>query len=626
MKKILLPIVFLFIFSKQYAQYVNAYARVTAISGTTLTVASVDQSAHSFAVNDDVVIMQMQDDVIGANTGNAVTFGDLSAIASAGLYEIRTITAIDGNTTDGYTTANPSTIEVSSLTNTYNIGTNTRVQLISFRRMSAGNYTTTANIQALAWDGNIGGVVAIQVPGTLTLNHNITANGQGFRGGNRSNNNSGSVCVAANMNLYRANDANCGFKGEGIYRNTTNTYNNQRAKILNGGGGGVHHNSGGGGGGNYTAGGNGGPGYNNCTTNPAPGLGGIALSAHISGNRIFMGGGGGGGQQNNTQGRDGGNGGGIILIKANEITTGCTGSVAISANGVGPANNGTNDGGGGGGAGGSVVFWVSNWSVTGSCPLTVSANGGNGSTSNTGAPHAGGGAGGQGVVIYNGTQPTTNVSTQTNNGTPGCNNNSNPCNNQAGQASGSNGDGIFQNTGNPMPVELVFFRATKLTDNSALLDWATASETNNSHFTLYKSNNGFNWEILSIIPGRGNSNTYNSYEYTDIYMQQGLNYYKLTQTDFDGTIKNHGIRVIETDINSDFYVYPNPFDGVVNISSNNTISVISIYSAEGKTVKTISNINNNSYSVSTNDLPAGVYFIKIENLFGKNYFNKIIKY
>lgn len=82
---------------------------------------------------------------------------------------------------------------------------------------------------------------------------------------------------------------------------------------------------------------------------------GISLSSVIDGSRIFMGGGGGGGQQNDTQGRNGGDGGGIILIKANQNTSG-TCAVSISANGVGPATNGTNDGGGGGGAGGSIVF------------------------------------------------------------------------------------------------------------------------------------------------------------------------------------------------------------------------------------------------------------------------------
>jgi hypothetical protein len=84
-------------------------------------------------------------------------------------------------------------------------------------------------------------------------------------------------------------------KGESIYKNTNTLFNNSRGKILTGGGGGNDHNAGGGGGGNYTAGGQGGNGYNNCVAFPGGGLGGISLSASISGSRVFMGGAGGGG-------------------------------------------------------------------------------------------------------------------------------------------------------------------------------------------------------------------------------------------------------------------------------------------------------------------------------------------
>jgi hypothetical protein len=65
---------------------------------------------------------------------------------------------------------------------------------------------------------------------------------------------------------------------------------------------------------------------------------------------------------------------------------------------------------------------------------------------------------------------------------------------------------------------------------------------------------------------------------------------------------------------------------LINISSNNNISSITILSAEGKTIKTLTGINSNVCSISTDDLATGIYFIRINNDFGKNYFNKIIKY
>lgn len=625
MKKTFLFFCFLIVFvSTSVSQVVNAYAKVTAIAGTTLTLSNVNQTNHTFIVGEYVVVMQMQGDVIGANTNNDAAFGNLSSAGSTGLYEIKEITAIDGNSTAGFSSATPTSLTVISLTNTYSTVANASLQIISFRQMSATNYATTGNITALDWDGNVGGVVAIDVPGTLTLNHSITANAAGFRGGTVSNNNGGPQCVAANTTRYRENTNTLGFKGEGIYKNTNNLYNNGRAKILNGGGGGSDHNGGGGGGGNYTAGGLGGNGYNNCTANPGGGLGGLSLSSVIDGNRIFMGGGGGGGQQNNTQGRTGGDGGGIILIRANEITSG-TCAVSISANGVGPATNGTNDGGGGGGAGGSIVFWVNSWNILASCPVTISANGGNGSTSNNGAAHAGGGAGGQGVLIFNGPTPSTNVTTATNNGTPGCNNSSSPCNNLAGTASGSNGAGIFGNLNNPLPIELVSFSAELISLNECLLKWKTSSEINNDYFTVMKSYDGENWFELNKINGAGNSSSMNHYSLVDPNVTSTITYYQLKQTDFDGTSELSNIVSVHSDIEGgDILIYPNPTENEITIQSDSQIISISIVGLDGRLLKTISGNSGSTISVELSDLPNASYFLQINSESGIVY-RRIVK-
>jgi hypothetical protein len=607
-----------------HSQVVNAYAKVTAIAGTTFTLSNVNQTNHTFIVGEYVVVMQMQGDVIGANTNNDAAFGNLSSVGSTGLFEIKQITAINGNSTLGFSSATPTSLTVISLNNTYSTVANASLQIISFRRMSATNYATTGNITALDWDGNVGGVVAIEVPGTLTLNHSITANAAGFRGGTVSNNNGGPQCVAANTTRYRENTNTLGFKGEGIYKNTNNLYNNGRAKILNGGGGGSDHNGGGGGGGNYSTGGLGGNGYNNCTTNPGGGLGGLSLSSVIDGSRIFMGGGGGGGQQNNTQGRTGGDGGGIILIKANQITSGtCT--VSISANGVGPATNGTNDGGGGGGAGGSIVFWVNTWNISATCPVTISANGGNGSTANDGAAHAGGGAGGQGVLIFNGPTPTTNVTTATNNGTAGCNNNSNPCTNSAGSASGTNGVGIFGNLNNPLPIELVSFGAELISLDKCLLTWKTSSEINNDYFTVMKSFDGENWFELNKVDGAGNSSVTNHYSLVDPNVISSITYYQLKQTDFDGTSELSEIVAVHSDIESnDILIYPNPTENEITIQSDSQINSINVVGLDGRLVKTISGISSSTISIELSDLPNASYFLQINSESGIVY-RRIVK-
>ncbi len=415
------------------------------------------------------------------------------------------------------------------------------------------------------------------------------------------------TCNAASVTRYRENNTQLGFKGEGIYKSTDVLHNNARAKILNGGGGGSNHNGGGGGGGNFTEGGLGGNGWNNCTTNPAGGFGGISLSSEISGDRIFMGGGGGGGQQNNTQGRNGGDGGGIILLKATEITTDACAGVSISANGLGPATSGTNDGGGGGGAAGSIVFWVDTWSVTPGCPLIISANGGDGSSSLSGGSHAGGGGGAQGVIVYNGAEPSPNVTTELENGAPGCGNTSNPCNSLAGSPSGTDGLGLFTGTFNPLPIELVNFEANLVDNRTARLSWITKSEINNDYFTLYWSADAENWVEIGKKQGAGNSSVTLIYEFLHYGLVAETNYYRLKQTDFDGSISYSSIEVLVKTEESGISFFPNPFSELLTIRAATEIKAIELVNATGEIVARVQNINDQNTVLPLSELASGVY-------------------
>lgn len=74
---------------------INGYGQVSALSGTTLTIGGADESNDLFKVGESLLIMQMQDDVIGANTGNNPSFGNVSDIVSAGLYEEAVIQSVD---------------------------------------------------------------------------------------------------------------------------------------------------------------------------------------------------------------------------------------------------------------------------------------------------------------------------------------------------------------------------------------------------------------------------------------------------------------------------------------------------------------------------------------------------
>lgn len=535
----------------------NAYAKVSAISGSSvLTVTNVNEANHTFTIGGNVILMQMQDDVIGTNTTNASTFGNLSAINNAGIYEIRSIIARSP------AAGTPTSITLSApVSAAFNTGANSSVQLITFRNLGT-NFTTSSNITGLTWDGNVGGVIAIDVTNTLTLNHSITANAIGFRGGVPSVDD-GAGC---NSTTYLINSTAYGYKGEGIYKSTNTTFNNGRGHLLNGGGGGNPHNSGGGGGGNYTAGGDGGPGY--ACSPAAAGLGGVSLSAQISASRIFMGGGGGGPHRNNGYVSNGGNGGGIILIKASMLLTNttCGSAIGITANG-GTAINVGNDGAGGGGAAGTIVLNVTTFSVSSTCTLAINANGGGGGSCTDGAQHAGGGGGAQGAVLYSTAQPTTNMQTTTNNGAGGQNSNGGS---YAASGSGSSNTGIIPSASGPLPIELVDFTATLL-DDKVKLTWFTLSEKNNDYFTVESSQDGLSFRKIATIDGAGNSHTRLNYEYYDHTSVSGINYYRLQQTDFDGRYKYSPL--LHVNKNDPFVeiLFPNPIEknGILTIICEN---------------------------------------------------------
>ncbi len=604
------------------AQILNCYAKVTAIASPTINVTNVNESFDTFEDGEQIVIIQMQDDVIGANTLDDANFGNLSSVASAGLYEVRTI--ISHTEFAGL----PVTITLNAaFTNAYNTGANSSVQIVSFRNMGTPiNYTTAANISALAWNGNVGGVIALNIPGTLTLAHNINANGLGFVGGARSNNFyiGGTACYNT---PFRTNNNQDGFKGESIYKSTTAIYTNSRAKILNGGGGGVQINAGGGGGGNYTGGGTGGYGWNatatGCTFAAGGfGFGGLALSTSINPTRVFMGGGGGGGQQNDGLGSNGANGGGIILIKANQlITAGTCGVLTISANGETPGNSG-NDGAGGGGAGGSIVLNINNFSVAATCPLSINADGGNGGNVNS-STHAGGGAGGQGYVAYSIPLPTVNITTTTANGTAGCNNSALPCTNLAGAATGASNSGIVASVVSPLPIALLSF-SVQLCNTSACIEWQTATEVNNDFFTIEKSNDALQFETIGRINGKGNSESIQNYAFKDNQMLNGISYYRLKQSDFNGAYSYSNIEMINLVANGlfDFKIYPNSSKGEkinIELLANKGERInLAIFDALTKvcyqSIFTMPLQGQNSFVVPLNKaLPVGVYTIMVQS-------------
>ena len=118
----------------------------------------------------------------------------------------------------------------------------------------------------------------------------------------------------------------------------------------------------------------------------------------------------------------------------------------------------------------------------------------------------------------------------------------------------------------PLPVELIYFHASKVDDKQVLLSWQTATEINNDYFTIERSRNGIDFELLEKIAGAGNSSVPLNYKTFDSNPFNGKNYYRLRQTDFDGTFSYSEIRVVEFEqFGNSVSVFPNPTSDELNI-------------------------------------------------------------
>jgi len=100
-----------------------------------------------------------------------------------------------------------------------------------------------------------------------------------------------------------------------------------------------------------------------------------------------------------------------------------------------------------------------------------------------------------------------------------------------------------------LPVKLQTYTAYNL-DNSNIITWQTASESNNDYFTLEHSLDGTTWRTLGTINGAGTSNTPLTYNFNHDKFSDSFNYYRLSQTDLDGQIENFKVISIDNRINN----------------------------------------------------------------------------
>lgn len=173
----------------------------------------------------------------------------------------------------------------------------------------------------------------------------------------------------------------------------------------------------------------------------------------------------------------------------------------------------------------------------------------------------------------------------------------------------------------PLPVHMTYFTGD-YQKGAVELNWQTASEVNNSHFEVYRSNSQDNFEKIGEVAGSGTTEEVIDYVYEDQSPLEGISFYQLLQKDYDGTTElsitisvewiNENVKVV----NSDQYI------GLVQMDQLESYEIV-ITDLKGAVVYADQSNDQRKWLMDKSNLKPGVYIVQMRNSF-KSYQTKFI--
>ncbi len=175
-----------------------------------------------------------------------------------------------------------------------------------------------------------------------------------------------------------------------------------------------------------------------------------------------------------------------------------------------------------------------------------------------------------------------------------------------------------------LPVSFISFHSIKIGKINSL-EWSTGSELNNFGFEIQRSADAVNFEKIGFVKSlsaTGNSSSRLDYTFTD-YNPVGLRqYYRLKQTDFDGTSKYSAVVLVTREAPTALqltHVYPNPSRESLYINTASPTKMelqLLVIDLGGRVVckKQVSaEIGNNGFDIQVAHLASGIYILKVLN-------------
>ncbi|MFK7952461.1 MAG: T9SS type A sorting domain-containing protein [Ekhidna sp.] len=188
------------------------------------------------------------------------------------------------------------------------------------------------------------------------------------------------------------------------------------------------------------------------------------------------------------------------------------------------------------------------------------------------------------------------------------------------------------NGSDPLPVKLVDFSAE--VESSIQLSWSTATEINNDHFVIERSEDGHYFYEIDKVEGNGNSNEIIKYSYNDNFPASEIEFYRLKQVDYNGDFERFNTIRVENTNNikkSEVTIYPSVVnDQYFSMRSNAAFEPkeVILYNLKGGTVYQLTEnaekVNPMNYRVNTDGLEKGIYFLNMTSTTGDTKSTRLI--
>lgn len=187
----------------------------------------------------------------------------------------------------------------------------------------------------------------------------------------------------------------------------------------------------------------------------------------------------------------------------------------------------------------------------------------------------------------------------------------------------------------PLPIELISFSAEKTEEGTVRLEWQTASEVNNSHFTIERSTDGSTIEDIAVLAGAGNSATILDYDYIDKAPLPGRSFYRLRQTDFNGeSVPSEFVSVFIELVEKSYQykLYPNPVKAGTSLQidfeyGQDPPILIEVYELSGRLKyreTPVTSRKQRKLEIPTQSLRTGLHLVRITNADGSQKVFKVI--